>query len=66
MAKYKAGDVVKLKSGGPNMTVHGYSAVISNHESKNVMCKWFAGAKSESCTFHEDMLIPVEGDKDKK
>ena len=66
MAKYKSGDVVKLKSGGPNMTVQGYVATVSNVESKTVQCKWFAGAKSEAANFHEEMLLPVEEEKAKK
>lgn len=66
MPKYKAGDVVKLKSGGPNMTVQGYLAVLSSSESKTVQCKWFAGAKSEAGNFHEDMLLPVEDDRGKQ
>lgn len=66
MSKYKSGDVVKLKSGGPNMTVQSYMVTTSSSVSKTVQCKWFAGAKSETSNFHEDMLLPVEDDKDKK
>ncbi len=66
MAKFKSGDVVKLKSGGPNMTVQGYAAVMAGKPSQTVQCKWFAGAKSEASNFHEDMLLTVEEEKDKK
>lgn len=35
---FKPGDVVRLKSGGPNMTV-------SFEEDDSVACQWFSGAK---------------------
>jgi uncharacterized protein YodC (DUF2158 family) len=63
MAKFKSGDIVKLKSGSPNMTVSNYVAIAAGRESQTVQCKWFAGAKSEASNFHEDMLVPVEEDK---
>ena len=48
--EFKAGDVVKLKSGGPTMTVKqvgkfGYD----EHESAE--CQWFDGTKPMSETF---------------
>ncbi|MCL5051638.1 DUF2158 domain-containing protein [Igneacidithiobacillus siniensis] len=63
MEKFKSGDIVKLKSGGPNMTVSNYVGIAAGRESKTVQCKWFAGAKSESSNFYEDMLVPVEEEK---
>lgn len=63
MAKFKSGDIVKLKSGGPNMTVSNYVGIGAGGESQTVRCKWFAGAKSESSNFHEGMLVPVEEEK---
>lgn len=50
MEIFKCGDTVKLKSGGPVMTVFRYTT------ERVVVCKWFAGAKSESDTFEVDML----------
>lgn len=38
MAQFKSGDVVKLRSGGPDMTV---DAVYE--EDQEVRCIWFAG-----------------------
>ncbi len=40
MAKLKAGDVVRLKSGGPRMTVGGASA-----RSVFLSCYWFVGGE---------------------
>jgi uncharacterized protein YodC (DUF2158 family) len=65
-AKFKPGDVVKLKSGGPNMTVHNYIALGAGTASQTVRCKWFAGAKSETGDFHEAALLPAEDEKPKK
>lgn len=44
--KFQNGDVVRLKSGGPNMTVHdNYSHQVESHFARNlgsvVMCTWF-------------------------
>lgn len=62
MAKFKSGDVVTLKSGGPLMTVDGYMGLVPGVETKTVRCKWFIGNKSENGNFHEDALKLGEGD----
>jgi len=41
MASYQPGDIVRLKSGGPNMTVQSTS-----NDRENVWCVWF-DAKGE-------------------
>ncbi len=55
----KIGDIVQLKSGGPNMTV----VVITSKT--NVFCSWFAGAKHERANFNVDALQtpPTDGKK---
>ena len=50
MARFKRGDTVKLKSGGPVMTV------ASADKEDQVTCQWFDGQKLEQSTFHEDQL----------
>lgn len=60
--KFKTGDIVRLKSGGPDMTVQSYAAEIL--EGQVVHCRWFNGKKAESGAFREDMLIAGDG-KDK-
>ena len=50
-AKYKVGDVVQLKSGGPSMTVEGY-----RDYDGHVICQWFAGNKLQSGVFDPDSI----------
>ena len=48
--KFKVGDVVLLKSGGPKMTV---TAVLE----KVVHTAWFAGSKKETGPFPFDAIV---------
>lgn len=59
MPTYKPGDIVKLKSGGPPMTVVKYETNINGQPTGTVRCKWFAGAKLADGGFPEDTLEPV-------
>lgn len=54
--KWKAGDVVNLKSGGPDMTVNCYNQV------GLVNCHWFDNTKLLSGNFEENQLEAVEED----
>lgn len=56
---FKIGDIVKLKSGGPNMAVERNVG----SEGLRVECQWFAGKKLESGIFPGDSLEPVEAEK---
>ena len=49
--EFKIGDVVKLKSGGPTMTVNNIE------ENGEIYCQWFAGKKLEEGQFSSDSLI---------
>lgn len=53
--KFAVGDIVKLKSGGPEMTVR----TLPDPPRKYYDCQWFAGKKLESGTFPEDSLEAV-------
>jgi uncharacterized protein YodC (DUF2158 family) len=55
---FKIGDVVRLKSGGPHMTVAG---VGSDHLGNPlVICQWFRDdADVKEATFHADALESV-------
>jgi len=65
---FKTGDVVKLKSGGPNMTVErlvqgGANRTRDNililakgYKDGDVMCQWFAGEELKSNVFTPDVL----------
>jgi uncharacterized protein YodC (DUF2158 family) len=58
MAQFKVGDTVKLKSGGPVMTVGGETM------SKSLECHWFNQVGSEFTakfeTFNPEMLKQVD------
>jgi uncharacterized protein YodC (DUF2158 family) len=62
MNKYKEGDIVQLKSGGPKMTVSDLSMDKSHYT-----CKWFSGSRLEDGHFPEDaLMVPATNDKKKK
>ena len=53
---FKIGDIVKLKSGGPEMTVQQVPTDMSIY----YKCQWFAGKKLESGVFPEGSLESVK------
>lgn len=59
-AIYSVGEQVKLKSGGPVMTVsvvlHGMNQEFNGY----YHCQWFAGKKLDQGKFHQDSLEKVE------
>ncbi len=67
--RFKTGDIVKLKSGGPEMTVKddvevpglGFGVTMTE-----IHCQWFAGNKLQEGHFSEDSLEPVKENEDKK
>lgn len=54
-AKFSVGSIVKLKSGGPEMTVQ--SVPNQYHE---YFCQWFAGKKLERGEFPEGSLMKAD------
>ncbi|MBY6206902.1 MULTISPECIES: YodC family protein [Halomonas] len=54
--KFGVGDIVKLKSGGPEMTVRN----LPREGGVVYTCQWFAGKKLEQGQFPEDSLEKVE------
>ncbi|MPQ69536.1 MULTISPECIES: DUF2158 domain-containing protein [unclassified Pseudomonas] len=52
--EFMIGDIVKLKSGGPNMTVKAYRASADIYT-----CQWFAGKKLEQGEFRPHGLTIV-------
>ena len=52
------GDIVKLKSGGPDMTVKNPDI----YDDEIFHCQWFAGKKLESGRFPQASLEIVEED----
>ncbi len=59
MAKFKQGDIVQLKSGGPVMTVCNVFS-----DGTNNRCQWFSGKKLETGDFPEGALIVPSTDED--
>ena len=54
--KFAVGDIVKLKSGGPEMTVQK----LPDLGTENYTCLWFAGKKLESGRFPPDSVELVK------
>lgn len=54
--KFATGEIVRLKSGGPEMTVDRLDA-LSGKDS--YYCQWFAGKKLERGSFPADSLVGV-------
>ena len=57
---FTVGDIVRLKSGGPKMSV---SKPDGGTLGNLVDCKWFAGAKLEHGSFPANTLVMAEEDK---
>ncbi len=56
--KFKVGDIVRLKSGGPAMTVQ---QEVVEDDTDTVVCQWFVdGKKLEYGAFPEGSLEPAE------
>jgi uncharacterized protein YodC (DUF2158 family) len=53
--QFKKGDVVRLRSGGPDMTVDDVSTLTGK---PRVRCVWFAGRKHEAAMFDPTNLVP--------
>jgi len=58
--KFKTGDLVQLKSGGPIMTVQTYAS------GDYLNCQWFSGTKLADGTFKEDSIQIASEDSKKK
>lgn len=62
MSKFSTGDVVRLKSGGPTMTVKGYHKKMDIKKGMHVesetevICTWFENNQLNQNIFDEDQL----------
>lgn len=56
---FKEGDIVKLKSGGPPMTLCTYQGFIKPNAITWVHCWWFDCASVEKGDFPESSLVAV-------
>ncbi|KUM15227.1 YodC family protein [Pasteurella multocida] len=57
--QFHIGDIVKLKSGGPDMTIEKVLRSISEEFLGFYECQWFAGKKLEKGRFPEESLESV-------
>lgn len=60
--KFNVGDIVVLKSGGPDMTVEEWE--VYSGESGEYRCQWFGGRKLEHGSFPPDSLELAPKDDD--
>jgi uncharacterized protein YodC (DUF2158 family) len=67
-ADFKVGDVVKLKSGGPEMTVKyivgtdkakDFDFTVANYIKNDVVCRWFENDNLKDAVFSPETLIHV-------
>lgn len=56
--KFKPGDIVQLKSGGPAMTVSEIRTSYGSGKFEGYWCEWFKGASKERAAFEEETLKP--------
>lgn len=54
--KFKSGDLVRLKSGGPVMTIEKVDFDFYDKWEGTYSCSWFAGAKDNHRSFTEQAL----------
>ena len=59
VSKFVVGETVKLKSGGPDMSVRALPSAPSDVYT----CQWFAGKKLEQGSFPGDSLESVRAEK---
>jgi uncharacterized protein YodC (DUF2158 family) len=62
MEELKVGDVVRLKSGGPKMTVMEFkwNPLKNIYETDKPICVWFDGTKKYQDNFVKEMLLKEE------
>ena len=60
MEELKVGDVVQLKSGGPEMTISDVPGDGHSFAPDKYICVWFEGSNKKSDTFKGDMLNKVD------
>ncbi len=59
--KYEVGDIVQLKSGGPQMTVKKITDKFMDDEPIN--CQWFSGSKLQDGWFNAESLVKIEDEE---
>lgn len=57
---FKKGDIVELKSGGPEMTVVEVVKKIDDEPTGRIKCKWFSGKKLQNGSFPRESLAVAD------
>jgi uncharacterized protein YodC (DUF2158 family) len=57
MGEFQVGDIVRLKSGGPLMTIEA----IQDDEDNAILCVWFCENEKKADSFIPETLIKDEG-----
>ena len=80
MEKYKTGDIVQLKTGGPKMTIQrfigvehevsfqmvdDYIKMMKGFKDGDIICQWFEGNELKSGTFSKESVIKIEDGRPK-
>lgn len=69
--EFKIGDVIQLKSGGPEMTVQDIlgdttskqqtvAYTMAGHSNGELICKWFSGKKLETGIFKPETVDKID------
>ena len=56
---FSVGEIVKLKSGGPDMTIEDVMTNMNDDPNGNYRCQWFAGKKLDNGVFPHESLVKV-------
>jgi uncharacterized protein YodC (DUF2158 family) len=59
MARFQPGQLVRLKSGGPPMTVKQWFPA-PGRDGGEYRCQWFSGAKLSDGLFSEESIEPAD------
>jgi uncharacterized protein YodC (DUF2158 family) len=66
---FKVGDVVKLKSGGPDLTVRyvigsdsskDFDFIAANYKKNDLVCRWFENDALEENIFEPETIIKTD------
>lgn len=63
---FKVGDLVRLRSDGPTMTVKAVELTYDEDSPADIECQWFGGKKLEEGTFPSESLEQVTDAESKK
>ena len=57
MSNFEIGDTVRLKSGGPLMTIDNIGDYSPTGPNPGLLCVWFDGGKRVAEVFHQNTVV---------